>query len=91
MGLGPLSLGMWLVHAQSLMSDSLQLMDCSPPGSFVHGIFQAGILEWFATSFSKGPSQPRDRTHVSCISSVGRCILYHLPPRKPKDDQSHRQ
>ena len=35
-------------------------MDCSPPGSSVHGIFQARILEWVATSFSRGSSQPRD-------------------------------
>ena len=35
-------------------------MDCSPPGSFVHEIFQARILEWVAISFSKGSSQPRD-------------------------------
>ena len=42
-------------------------MDCSPPGSSVHGILQARILEWFAISFSKGSSQPRDRTCVSCL------------------------
>ena len=49
-------------------------MDCSPPGSPVHGIFQARILEWVAISSSRGSSQPRDWTHVSCI---GRWILYH--------------
>ena len=43
-------------------------MDCSPPGSSVHGISQARILEWAAISFSRGSSQPRDRTWVSCIS-----------------------
>ena len=42
-------------------------MDCSLPGSSVHGIFQAVVLEWIAISFSKGSSQPRDRTQVSCI------------------------
>ena len=36
-------------------------MDCSPSGSSVHGISQAGILEWVAISFSKGYSQPKDR------------------------------
>ena len=41
-------------------------MDCSPPGSCVHEIFQARILEWVATSFCRGSSQPRDRTRVSC-------------------------
>ena len=51
------------------------LMDCSPPGSSVHGILQARILEWVAFSFSRGSSQPSDRTHVSCI---GRWILFCL-------------
>ena len=37
-------------------------MDCSPPGSPVHGILQARILEWVAISFSTGSSQPRDHT-----------------------------
>ena len=40
-------------------------MDCNPPGSSVHGIFQAWILEWVAISFSRWSSQPRDRTQVS--------------------------
>ena len=43
-------------------------MDCSLPGSSVRGISQAGILEWVAVSFSKGSSQSRDRTQVSCIA-----------------------
>ena len=43
-------------------------MACSPPDSSVHGIFQARILKWVASSFSKGSSQPRDRTRVSCIA-----------------------
>ena len=45
-------------------------MDCSLPGSSVHGIFQARILEWVAISFSRGSSWPRDWTRVSHI--VGR-------------------
>ena len=45
-------------------------MDCSLPGSSVHGIFQARILEWVAISFSRRSSQPRDQTQVSHI--VGR-------------------
>ena len=40
-------------------------MDCSPPGSSVHEIFQARILEWVAISFSRGSSPPRDRTRES--------------------------
>ena len=45
-------------------------MDCSPPGSSVHGILQARTLEWVAMPFSRGSSQPRDQTHVSCISWI---------------------
>ena len=44
-------------------------MDCSPPGSSVHGILQARTLEWVAISFSRGSLQPWDRTRVSCTTS----------------------
>ena len=50
---------------------SLQLckpMDYDPPGSSVHGTFQARILEWVAIPVSRGSSQPKDRTPVSCIA-----------------------
>ena len=47
-------------------------VDCSLPGSPVHGILQARVLEWGAIAFSRGSSRPRDRTQVSCI--VGRCF-----------------
>ena len=43
-------------------------MDSSPPGSSVHRILQARILEWIAIPFSRGPSWPRDGTQVSCIA-----------------------
>ena len=43
-------------------------VDRSPPGSSVHGISQARTLEWFAIPFSRGSSQPGDRTQVSCIA-----------------------
>ena len=58
-------------------------MDRSPPGSPVHGIFQARRLEWVAISYSRGSSRPRDQTHVSCIScfdifftqgALGKCV-----------------
>ena len=42
-------------------------MDCSPPGSSVHGILQARILEWVAISFSRGASQPRDQMWDPCL------------------------
>ena len=43
-------------------------MDCSPPGSSIHGILQARVLEWGAISFSRGSSWPRDQTQVSRIA-----------------------
>ena len=52
-------------------------MDCRLPGSSGHGILQARILEWVVISFSRGSSWPRDWTCVSCISCIGRRILYH--------------
>ena len=62
--------------SRSVMSDSLRPMDCSSPGSSVLGIFQA-TLEWVAISSSRVSSQPRDRTHISCVSCIGRQILYY--------------
>ena len=52
-------------------------MDSSPA---VHGIFQARILEWVVIPFSRGSSQPRDWTHISCVSCTGGWILYHWAP-----------
>ena len=43
-------------------------MDYRPPGSSLHGVLQARILEWVAIPFSRGSSQPRDQTWVSCIA-----------------------
>ena len=57
------------------MSDSCNPMDCSPPGSSVHGSLQPRALEWVAMPFSRGSLGPRDRTWVSCI---GKQILYRL-------------
>ena len=55
-------------------------MDCSPPGSSVHGILQGRTLEWAATSSSRGSSPPRDRTHVSCGSCLaGRFFTVETP------------
>ena len=62
---------------------------CSPPGSSVHRILQARILEWVTIAFSRGSSQPRDRTRISCISCIGRQILYHGATREaPYRDKS---
>ena len=57
----------------------LDPMDSSPPGSSVHGIFQARILERVAISFSRGTSLPRDQTWVSCF---GRKIPYYWARRE---------
>ena len=43
-------------------------IDCSLPGFSIHGIFQARVLEWVAISFSRGSSQSRDQTRVSCTA-----------------------
>ena len=57
------------MHAQLCLTlcDST---DCSPPGSSVHGILQARILEWVAIPFSRGSSQPRDQTPVAYASCI---------------------
>ena len=49
-------------------------IECSPSGP--SGVFQARILEWVAISFSRGSSRPKDWTRVSCVSYIGRQILY---------------
>jgi len=55
------------VRAKSLQSclTLCNTMDCSLPGSSVHGTLQARIMEWVAVPFSRGPSQPRDQTRIS--------------------------
>ena len=63
----------------TLCLTSCDPMDCSPPGSFVHGISQARMLERVAISFSRVSSRPRDGTCISCLS---RRILYHGAIRK---------
>ena len=55
-------------------------MDCSPPGSSVHGLLQARVLEWGAISFSRASSWPRGGTLVSC--TTGRFFTAE-PPGKP--------
>ena len=57
----------WVKFDQSCLT-VCDPMDHSLPGSFVHGILKARILEWVAIPFSSGTSQPRDQTPVSCIA-----------------------
>ena len=51
--------------------------DWNPPGSSVHEIFQARIMEWVVISYSRRPFHPKDRTHISCVSCIDSQILYH--------------
>ena len=78
------------VHAQliQLCPTLCNCMDCSPPGSSVHGISQARILKWVAMPSSRGPSQPRDRTHVSCVFCIAGRFFTTEPPGKPLTDLS---
>ena len=66
----------WLLSCVWLFCDP---MDCNHPGSSVHGISQARVLEWVAISFSRGSSWPRDKTHIFYL---GRWILYHGATRE---------
>ena len=59
-------------------------VDCSPPGSSVHEILPARILEWGALSFSRESSRPRDWTCVSYISCIGREIYYQYHIGSPR-------
>ena len=74
-----------LMGGGGLLSQSCPILwdpiDCSPPGSSVHGNFQTRILEWVAISFSRGSSQPSNQTQVSCI---GQQILHHCIPLKTR-------
>ena len=63
-------------------------MDCSSPGSSVHGI-QARILEWVAMPSPRGSSQPRHRTRVSCLLHWQAGFLPLEPPGKTKYDDSY--
>ena len=57
-------------------------MDCSLPGSSIHGILQARVLEWVATSFSTGSSRPGDQTQVSHVA--GRRFTLRATMEAPK-------
>ena len=63
----PLSKGTQVLVSQLCLT-LCNPMDCSLPGSSVHGILQARTLEWVAFPFSRGSSQPSDQARVSCIA-----------------------
>ena len=74
----------WNMHAQSFQScPTLQPMDCSLPGSSVHGILQVRILEWVFMPSSRGTSQPRDWIHVPYTSFIAGRFLTAEPLGKP--------
>ena len=81
-----------MLFRHRVVFNSLWPVDCCPPGSSVHRIFQARILESVAISFSRDSSQPRSWTHVSCI---GREIFYQwatseaLSCTKPSEKSNH--
>ena len=72
-----------LLSLVAIESDSCDPVDCSPPGTSIHGILQAGILQWVAMPSSRGSSRPWDRTQVSRIAG-GFCTVWAtrkaLPP-----------
>ena len=62
-------------------------LNCSPPGSSVHGIFQARILEWVAIASSRGSSLPWNQTQVSCSSCIASGFFTTEPPGKHQDHE----
>ena len=75
--------------SHSVMSDSLHPMDCSPPGSSIHGTLQTRILEWDAISFFRGSSQARDQTQYPALQTnalpselPGKPLPVHTDPSK---------
>ena len=75
-----------MVHGEAKATRSCptlcSLMDCSLPGSSVHSVFQARILEWVTIPFSRGSSQPRDQTCFSCTSCIAGRFFTNEPPGK---------
>ena len=73
------------MHAKSFQACLILCnpMDCSPPGSSVHGIFQSRILGWVAMPSSRGSSQPRDRTCISYGFCIAGGFFTTEPPGKP--------
>ena len=64
-------------------------IDCNLPGSSIHGILQANILEWIVIPFSRGSSWPKDQTQVSCIA--GRFFTIWASREAPIDYVSHKK
>ena len=75
--------GLWVLVVQSLNRVQLysSSTDCSLPGSSIHGVLQARILEWIAISSSRGSSWPRNWTWVFCLADE---FFSTEPPGKPR-------
>ena len=93
---GGMAVGFALLSLTCVCTGSLQLcltlcepMDCSPPGSSVHGILQARILEWVALPSSRGSSPLRNRTHTSCDSCLKDRFFNAELPGKPSLSHTH--
>ena len=74
-----------LCYAQSCLT-FFDPINCCPPGSSVHGISCARILEWVAISYSRRTFLTSDQICISCVSCIGRWILYHSATGKPLTD-----
>ena len=70
------------MHAKSLQLYLCDPMDCSLPGSSVHGILQAKILEWVSMPSSRGSSPPRDRTTSLVSPALAGRFFTSVPPGK---------
>ena len=66
----------WATREAQILLTLCDRIDLSPPGSSAHGILQARTLEWAAMPSSSISSWPRDWTHVSHVSCIGRWVLY---------------
>ena len=73
------------LFSHTVVSALCDPMDCSTPGSAVCGVSQARILDWVAISFSRGSSQPRDQTLISCTAGE---FFTTDPLGKPKNNNS---
>ena len=70
------------IHIHLIIFRCSVVSNYSPPKSSVPGISQARIKGWVTISYSSKSTWPRDQTHVSCVSCIGRWILYHWTTRE---------
>ena len=78
----------WVLGCFTIVSNSLGPMDCSPLGFSFHGILQARMLEWIAMPCSRGSSQPRDQTCISCSSCPAGRFFTAEPLKKPRKEDT---